>query len=462
MTERETQKRSFLHDVILHNLGIKVLSLVGAALVWLIIVNIDDPLKTKTFHVRVETINESAIASVNKVFEITSGSVADVRVRGKRSVIDKLDETDIRAIANLADLSSVNAVAIQPSLRRKVASEVTLECSDVLKVALENMATKQLKVTIVTEGEPSDGYTIGNCTAKPNMIRVSGGESTIDQIETVKVFLNVDGVSGDFSSRLEPRAYDDKDKEVKSSTLTFSDSKVRVRAKVLETKTIPVRVEVSGTPADGYEYVETECLPKELEIAGTTKKLEEISELLIPIDINGMTDNSSQLEKTINVSEYLGEGITVSEENETVSIKITIEKMEKRLVQIAISDIQFHNLGKNLIAEAEEENKSVSVLVSGRSSLLAALPDTALVAYVDCEGKQPGRYSLSVKLDLGKECRITNKPKIRVKISRGQKESIASPTPENTLPPVSTEPPEKTTKPETTVTPEPDTDEEDS
>ena len=102
----------------------------------------------------VETINESALQSVNKVFEITSGSIANVKVGGKRSVIDRLDSTDIRATADLSNLSSVNAVNIVPSLRKKVSSDVTLECTQVLKVALEDMATKQVKVTVVTQGEP--------------------------------------------------------------------------------------------------------------------------------------------------------------------------------------------------------------------------------------------------------------------------------------------------------------------
>ena len=146
--------KQLMKDVVLHNIGIKVLSLIGALFVWLIIINIDDPYKTKVFQVPVETINESALQSVNKVFEITSGSIANVKVGGKRSVIDRLDSTDIRATADLSNLSSVNAVNIVPSLRKKVSSDVTLECTQVLKVALEDMATKQVKVTVVTQGEP--------------------------------------------------------------------------------------------------------------------------------------------------------------------------------------------------------------------------------------------------------------------------------------------------------------------
>ena len=73
---------------------------------------------------------------------------------------------------------------------------------------------------------------------------------------------------------LKPVAYDSNDEVVKSNTLHYSQNKIKVRAKVLENKTIPVRVSVTGTPAAGYEYVETECLPQEIQIAGSEKKID--------------------------------------------------------------------------------------------------------------------------------------------------------------------------------------------
>lgn len=448
-------KKSFLHDILLPNFWIKVLSLVGAVLVWLLIINIDDPAKTKTFQVKVEAINENALESVNKVYEITAGEVASVRVTGKRSVVDKLDATDIRATADLSDLSSVNAVAIQPSLRKKVSSDVSLECSDVLKVSLENMASKQLKITVVTEGTPAEGYSIGECTAKPNIIRVTGGESAINQIETVKVFINVDGVSEDFTSRLDPIAYDDNDKEVTSATLSFSETKVKVRASVLENKTIPVRIDVTGTPADGYEYVETECLPAEIEVAGTDKKLSNISELVIPIDVSGLTDSSSALEQTINAYDYIKvEGITVPEEYESISIKITIEAKVSRQVEVVVEDIKFQNLGKNLVANIAHKEQTVVVTLTGRESILNALPDSALVAYVDCQDKKEGTYRLPVQMDLVNGCQMTGQPKVRVKITAGKNTEKASATAEPS-PAASSSPAESTGVPEDTAVPEP-------
>ena len=55
-------------SIYLKNLGIKIVSVLLAMIIWMIIINIDDPYKTRTFSVNVETINESALQSVNKVY----------------------------------------------------------------------------------------------------------------------------------------------------------------------------------------------------------------------------------------------------------------------------------------------------------------------------------------------------------------------------------------------------------
>ena len=202
----------------------------GALLVWLFIVNIDDPYKTKSYMVHVDLTNEDALRSVHKVYEIVEGGTATVRVRGRRSVVDNLDASDIKATADLSELSAVNSVDIKPSLKIATSSDVELECRQVLKVSLEDMETKQVKVTVETEGTPAEGYTVGSCNAKPNVIEVSGGESVIDRIATVKVTLNVNGASDSFLKNLEPAAYDKKGNKIISSTLSFEKETIRCKS----------------------------------------------------------------------------------------------------------------------------------------------------------------------------------------------------------------------------------------
>ena len=80
-------KKDFIQKYVFNNIGIKLLALFSAIVVWVAIVNIEDPYKERTFNVEVETINEDALSSVNKVYEIIEGSTAQVRYIGAEAVV---------------------------------------------------------------------------------------------------------------------------------------------------------------------------------------------------------------------------------------------------------------------------------------------------------------------------------------------------------------------------------------
>lgn len=385
---------------ITNNMGIKLLSISLAFVLWLVIINIDDPYKTKNFIVNVDVINEDAIEAVNKVYEVVEGSTAQVTVSGNRSVIDNLKPSDIGATADLSSLSNVNAVAIKPHLKKNVSSEVELTCNQVLKVSLEDLETVQVKVTIETQGLPEDGYYIGECTAKPNMIEVSGGKSTISKIETVKVFLNVENVSNDIRERLVPHAYDIAGSEIDSSRLSFSSEKIRVTAQALEKKAVPVKVKVEGKPADDYIFAGVDCLPEVVELAAEPEVLDKIDEIEIPISLTGLTESSAGLERDINTVDFLPDGVTedqvrVVETSQTISIRINIEPAVERMLTLTSGDIQVRNLPENYQL-SYVSGISYTVPVRGTKENVDKITANELAAYIDCKDLKAGKHRVKL------------------------------------------------------------------
>lgn len=427
----------FWKNLFFHNLGIKLLSCVCAILAWLLVTNIADPYKEKNFSVSVETINEDAISSANMVYEIVDGSIANISVGGKRSVIDKLTADDFIATADLSELSSVNAVPIKVRLKKSGSSDVTIECNQVLKISLENMETKQIKVSINTTGEPGSDYSVGECVAKPNVIEVTGGESVIERIDSVGVTVNVNGATENFSQKVVPVAYDKKGKRVLSSTLSFNVSQVRVRVKLLQKKTIPVKVQIKGKPADGYEFVEVSNSPEEIEVAGSKKALQAISQLVLPVDITDLTDTSTMLEQNINGEDYLPEGISIpSEEEKNISVKIVIEKQQTKTIQMSTSQIKLNNVREGTVAEVITDEPDFDLEIQGRESVLAALSGASLTAFVDCDNRSEGTYSLPIELNLENTCSLTREVKVKVRISKKtENHQDVSSTPEPTATP---------------------------
>ncbi len=444
---RELNRGDFWKNLLFHNLGIKLLSCVGAILAWLLVTNIADPYKEKVFTVPVETVNEDAISSANMVYEIVEGNMASVTVGGKRSVIDKLNGEDFVAIADLSELSSVNAVPIKARMRGSNPNDVVVECNQVLKISLENKDTKQMKVSISTSGEPGSDYSVGECVAKPNVIEVTGGESVIERIDSVGVTVNVSGATENFSQKLIPVAYDKKGKKISSSTLSFNVHDVRVRVKLLQKKTVPVKVEIKGQPAEGYEFVDVSNSPEEIEVAGSKKLLQEISQIVLPVDISNLIDTSAALEQNINVEEHLPAGISIpAEEERNISVKILIEKQQTRKMQMPISQIKLSNMLEGYVGEIIADQPDLQVEIRGRESVIYALSGEVLTGSVDCGERSEGTYSLPLKLNLGDSCSMAKDLYVRVRISK-KKEDV---TRETSTPAVT-----QTPEPEATTTPGP-------
>ena len=208
-------------------LMLKIVSLIVAFLFWLVIINITDPTTSKTFYdIPVQILNENVITSANQVFDIVDGDTVKVTVKGKRSFVEKLKESDFTATADLSELSKVNAVSINVKLNKESTSSVDVDWNNaVLKVALEKRITKSFKVEVDYEGELSENYVLGEMTAKPNMIEVSCGESKFKKIDHVGVMVSLKGQSEDFDSEYSPVLYDANGDALNDANVSFSNDR---------------------------------------------------------------------------------------------------------------------------------------------------------------------------------------------------------------------------------------------
>ena len=91
-----------LKNLLTNNIGLKFLSVLFAMILWLVVVNIDDPDKTSTFTTNITIANENAIADMGKSYSIINDSgTVTFRVTAKRSIIERLTNSDFKATADM-------------------------------------------------------------------------------------------------------------------------------------------------------------------------------------------------------------------------------------------------------------------------------------------------------------------------------------------------------------------------
>mgnify|MGYP000937102619 FL=1 len=387
------------------NIGLKILSLALAFLLWVVILNIDDPATTQTFNdIPVTIINENAIKSKDKVYDVVEGDKVDVKVKGKRSIIEKLGIEDFRAIADLSKLSITNAVPIDVTLPRYPEVDIDRKVMT-MKVNLENRVNGQYRIDVVEKGDVAPGYYISAKTTSPNILQVSGAESLIKKINEVVVEVNVTNRDKSFSEHdIIPKVYDKNGSLMDSSKMAFNFDKVDVSVELLNTKTVNLFVDIKGTPFYGYEFVGFNYEPKQVVIAGKKEELDKVPYIMAVYNIS---NKRNDIEDEINIQDYITENVILIDQSQNAVINIDIEKTETKEIGFNANEIELRNVP---FGTSVDNSSLVYVKVSGTADELAGISKEDLKPYIDLSGAGIGtqEHNIQFNTSVGDEVTLSN------------------------------------------------------
>lgn len=430
-----------MKEKLMNNLGIKLLSIPLAAIIWIIIINIDDPAITRPFsNIPIEFLNEDAISSLGKVYDVEEGNTVTVTVKGKRSVLDKIKYTDLQVTADLTQMTPFNKIELVASCPKFDYANLELTVKPkMLTINMEDKEIKQVKINVEQIGEAASGFSVGSVETKPNLIEVSGAKSVVRKIAEARVVVDVNNASASFKEeQLIPKVYDEEGKEIDSSRLKFSSASITVKVNIQRTKTVPIEVKTEGTASKGYTVMKTDFEPGQIEIAGEDGVLQDIS--VIPITIN-VNNAKKDIEKEIDLKEYLPEGVSIVGNMTSIAVKVTIEKLITKEIEFTANDIEAKNIPDGMEFSYGNSNKIYKVKVMGLEDIVNKLTVSELGAYIDLNNLEKGKHVITVGFKESDSFEIVSAPKVSVMLLSSDDENNSS---DNQ--PVA---PEETNKPET-------------
>lgn len=402
--------------MITNNFGLKILAVVFAGVLWLAVVNIDDPVTTRSFTTTVSVENSDYLTGIGKYYEIENDSnTITFKVSGKRSYLERMSNSDFRAVADLELIENLNRVPIEITPQRysgyvTIASKVYY-----LELNVEDLVAKPYVISVQTEGKPMEQHALGDMSVSPTLLRVSGPVSVIDTIDRVVATVNVEGMSQDITDSVIPVLYDKEGNEVDTKDLSFNIQNVMVSVKILDTKEVPLNFQTTGTLQEGYEYVDMEYTPETVKIKGVSAVLNTINSISVPKEVLDLTDADGDIEKEVDISAYLPEGATLVDNGQAkVSVKVHIEKHEKRTFKVPTANITVSHLASGYSAEFLDE--TVEVELEGLALELDALDETTLTGSIDVSGMTEGEHTVNLDLNLDSKFKLAKNATVTVDI----------------------------------------------
>ncbi|MBD5450054.1 MAG: hypothetical protein HDR28_07860 [Lachnospiraceae bacterium] len=382
-----------MKNKITQNWGLKLVSFLFAAMLWIIVTNINDPITPfPASDVHVILRNTELITGRGQVYEVLDNTdvIDQVMIYARRSITDSLRESDVVAIADVNDLTSLDTIPIKLSTNRYNDQLEEIRGSiDSVKLNIEEKQTRSLPIRANVTGEVGEGYMLGDVSTEQNLIRVSGPKSVVSRIAKAQAEVNVSNVSGftsNINTDVEIRLYDEAGSEIRSGNLEKNITKVRVSVEILEKKTVPVRYQVTGTPAEGYRLTgETTSTRNNVVIAGRSKTIQNIDAIEIPegiIDVTGAREDVTEL---VDLKDHLPDGTVIAEEDFTGKINITayVGQEVRRMLSIPIRDIRILGVPAGLKAEITDPEGVCALTLIGLSAELEAIDVNTLEVTVD-------------------------------------------------------------------------------
>lgn len=418
---------------IMNNLSLKILAFLSAVILWLIVVNINDPIDTNRYTgVQVELINTDAITDDGKTYEILDGTdTIDITVTAKKSVLKSISKDNIHATADMSELTFMNTVGINVSVD-KLSNEIDTIKSDTvnLKLNIEDIAKKQLFITVTTSGDPADGYIIGDVTADQNVVRLSGPQSIIESIASAEAVADVSGMNSDIGTSAEIKLYDENGKQITSTSITKNINAVNVNVEILGTKTVPLTYEVMGTPVNGYALTgEIASTPEEVTIAGSSSALNAISTLEIPEAALNVTGQSSDMTVIVDITKYLPDGVILADNTFSgkATVIVYIEKETTASGHINAKSISITNIPTGLDVEVLDMSESVLLTLVGLPEDIDTIDTDSLTGTINMltvkeeleldEFTAGSYYTVNVSLNVPDSVRTTEDFTVRIYVS---------------------------------------------
>ncbi len=402
------------------NIPLKIMSVAVAVVVWLIVVNIDNPVGTNYYTLNnVELINKEYVESSDTIGKMCmpeqSQDSVRVAITATKKIRDRIKVSDISAVADLQQAVSLDTnpvmvpITVNCSVAGVSASDIKVTPQN-LSVNLDEKETQEFVVNVSRgDTKPGKDYEVGSLTANPEKVRITGPKTLINKIDKVNATIELDGNTQDFTQDV-TLSIIDKNQEVLSDSEMNSlrienNAKVVVTARLWKIRQgVKISAGYIGTPADGYQVGSVKTVPDTISVAGSTEGLETLAGndnvITIPADSIDISGESSDVEKKISLNDLLPDNVKLtSDSSEDVWVTVNILPVGSKEFDIPTKNIEVKNKPDDL--QVTFETAQIEVRIKSDTEEMDKLnAQKDIRASIDLEGKEEGNYKVPVKIVL--------------------------------------------------------------
>ena len=337
-----------------------VISILVAIAMWLYVDLERAPERTMTIRdIPVEFSGENTtLADKNLMLLSGYDTTIDLKIRGPKRELVKMNRDNVRVIASTSSIDSVGVHQLDWTVSFPdgvVRTNVSVEKASLsqITVTVGELYTKEVPVECHVVGEVAEGYFTGDVVLDPEVLTLRAQRDDLLNVSCAKLTVDISGATRSVVQTVDVQLYDYDGNPVENSNIRTNTSLIQAKVPVLTTREVELAVEFSGVPGAAMNSIKCDITPKTVRLNGEADVLDSIDKLVLAT----LHVDDLELHQQNSYVVTPPDGTWLVNGNEVATADITLEGIEEK--SLTATNIEFDKLPSGLYAIAPDGGLTV-------------------------------------------------------------------------------------------------------
>ena len=337
-----------------------VISILVAIAMWLYVDLERAPERTMTIRdIPVEFSGENTTLADKNLMLLSGYDIPiDLKIRGPKRELVKMNRDNVRVIASTSSIDSVGVHQLDWTVSFPdgvVRTNVSVEKASLsqITVTVGELYTKEVPVECQVVGEVAEGYFTGDVVLDPEVLTLRAQRDDLLNVSCAKLTVDISGATRSVVQTVDVQLYDYDGNPVENSNIRTNTSLIQAKVPVLTTREVELAVEFSGVPGAAMNSIKCDITPKTVRLNGEADVLDSIDKLVLAT----LHVDDLELHQQNSYVVTPPDGTWLVNGNEVATADITLEGIEEK--SLTATSIEFDKLPSGLYAIAPDGGLTV-------------------------------------------------------------------------------------------------------
>jgi len=376
------------------NTAPKILSLIFALVFWIFVMDQVNPeISRELQDIPVHLVGVDELRARNYEIMGDRDFLVNVKFQGRRNEVINITKNDILVTADIGHLTSGDqsisldsSISVEDIIIEDLSvSTIVLDIDEIIRVPID--------VKIIKQGSVPEGYLSEEMALSPQQVFVSGPETYVNSIDSMRGILSVSNKTEDIIKDVAVEPVDSNGETV--TGVEVETNYVTVSIPVSKVAEVPIQPNTVGNVRTGYGLTEINVSPEVVNVRGQRETINALKFIeTLDVNLEGLSE-SFEISTELNIPE----GVVMNQYLDDVKVNVTIEEIITTEFTFDYSDITFLNKASNFRTNMSEMDGVVLLRVTAFESIANNLTKNDLTLYIDAENFEAGTINAEVVLN---------------------------------------------------------------